>query len=325
MWLHWDAALVLAVGLVAFGVPAHRASRRPVVVAGAFAREAALVLTLYAVWVLAGRLAVMQVDGALDRGRWIWDAEQALHLPSELAIQRAALPYPEVVRASNVYYAMVHVPALIAFLVWLFTWHRDRYPPVRNVIAISTAACLAIQLLPVAPPRLMESLGFVDTARLYGQSVYGSNGIALADQLSAMPSVHVLWALIIGIAVVTLGVSRWRWVIVAHPVLTAVVVVVTANHWWLDGIVALAVLGIAWAAERSVRAVARRLHRGSAAQTSDGLTSSSARPRDSGNRGTNSTDASNGAAPQSAIAYPSPPSGLESAPAARSPTAEPAT
>lgn len=321
MWLRWDAALVLAVGLIAFGVPARWATRRFVAVAGVFARETALVLTLYAIWVLAGRLAVMQVSGALDRGRWIWDAEQAFHLPSELAIQRAVLPYADLVRASNAYYAMVHVPALIAFLVWLFTWHRDRYPPVRNVIAISTAACLAIQLLPVAPPRLLTSLGFVDTASVYGQSVYGAGGIVMADQLSAMPSVHVLWAVIIGIAVVAIGVSRWRWLVVAHPVLTVLVVTVTANHWWLDGIVAVAVLAVAWAVERAARAGMRRLR----AQTSDGLTSSSARPRDSGSRGSSSTDASNGATPQSAIAYPSPPSGLESAPAVRSPTAEPAT
>ena len=58
--------------------------------------------------------------------------------------------------------------------MWIFLRHRDQYPPWRNVIAILTFGCLAIQLIPVAPPRLLPELGFVDTAHLYGQSVYGA-------------------------------------------------------------------------------------------------------------------------------------------------------
>ena len=82
------------------------------------------------------------------------------------------LPHPWLVQAGNLYYAVVHVPALIAMLVWLFVRHRDRYPAVRNTLALLTGACLLIQLVPVMPPRLMSSLGFVDTGHLYGQSVY---------------------------------------------------------------------------------------------------------------------------------------------------------
>ena len=78
----------------------------------------------------------------------------------------------------------------------------------------------------------------VDTAVLYGQSVYSWAGGFDADEFSAMPSVHVGWALIVAIAVITVSRSRWRWLAAAYPVLTLLIVVVTANHFWLDGIAA---------------------------------------------------------------------------------------
>jgi hypothetical protein len=118
-------------------------------------------------------------------------------------------------------------------------------------VALFTGVSLLIQLVPVAPPRLLpvtgpQGTGLVDTAVRYGQSVYSWAGGFNADQYSAMPSVHVGWALIVAIAVITASRSRWRWLAAGYPALTLLVVVVTANHFWLDGIIAglLAVLVI---------------------------------------------------------------------------------
>src|SRR5258708_38033477 len=83
-----------------------------------------------------------------------------------------------------------------------------------------TAACLVVQLIPVAPPRMFQQLGFVDTALRYGQSVYGAVGSGFADQLSAMPSVHVAWAVLVGAYVITLSPSPWRLLILVQPRLT---------------------------------------------------------------------------------------------------------
>src|SRR3954453_12629496 len=173
MWMRWNYAIGFAIGLGIFGLWARSQRRKDVTVAGAFAREASLVLSLYAIWQLAGHLSVMQVTGAMDRGREIFRAEQWLHLPSEVSVQQAFLPYPFLVRASNRYYAIAHVPALVLFLIWLFSRHRARSPSVRNTLALATAACLAIQLIPVAPPRMYQGIGFVDTGLRYGESVYG--------------------------------------------------------------------------------------------------------------------------------------------------------
>ena len=257
MWLPWQPAVIAAALLAASAVPARRAVDRRLALAGAFARETAIVLVLYAIWQFAGKLSVMQVTGALDRGRWVWHLEQALHLPSEVTLQRAVLPYRGLVEVANSYYAIMHVPALVAFLVWLFVRHRERYPAIRNVLAIATGAALAVQLVPLAPPRMLPGLGFVDTAARYHQSVYEPLGRGLAGQLSAMPSVHVAWAVLIGVAVWSIGRGSGRWIGPGHAVVTVLVVVVTANHWWLDGVVAVVLLGLAWQLDRATRRVVR--------------------------------------------------------------------
>jgi hypothetical protein len=105
---------------------------------------------------------------------------------------------------------------------------------------------------------MYPGLGFVDAGDLIGPSVYGKVGTGIADQLSAMPSVHVAWAALVALAVIAAGTSRWRYWILAHPVLTVVAVTATANHWWLDGVVGIVILFAAWYMDRAVRlAIAR--------------------------------------------------------------------
>jgi hypothetical protein len=250
MWLPWNWAAVMAAVLAVTVALVRPAGRRSVVIASAFAKETAIILSLYAVWQLMGRLSLVHVDGAIWRGKWLWDVERALHLPSEATVQRLAMKHDLIIEFANVYYAVVHVPALIIFLIWLFTLHRSRYVKVRNTLALVTLACLLIQFIPVAPPRLIPSLGIVDAPLLYHQSVYGPIGTGIAAQLSAMPSVHVAWALVVGICAVLVSNSRWRWLVLAHPILTIWAVTATGNHYWLDGIVAAVLLALAAFAQR---------------------------------------------------------------------------
>ncbi|NNE75282.1 MAG: phosphatase PAP2 family protein [Acidimicrobiales bacterium] len=241
MWLPWDYALGLAAVLaVIAGVARQRTDRRSELVA-AVAAEATIVALLYTLWQLAGRLSVINIEGAYDRADQLWDLERALFLPDEAAVQGWLLPHELWVQASNIYYAGAHVPGMGIFLVWMFFRHRDRYRPWRNVLAALTGACLLIQLVPVAPPRFIDRFGIVDTGIEYGQSVYASFGSTAAGQLQAMPSIHVAWAMLIALALWPLG--GWaRWMGVAHAVLTNYVVVVTGNHYWLDGVVAAVLL-----------------------------------------------------------------------------------
>ena len=246
-------------------------TRRPwLVAAGRFTRETALLAALFALWQYAGSFSFMSPDGGLPRGRWLWQAERWLHLPSETAVQQLFLPHTLIIQFANLYYAALHFPGLLATLAWLFIWHRDQYRHVRTTVVLFTAAALAIQLVPVAPPRMLSGTGLVDTAVLYGQSVYGTVGGFEADQLSAMPSVHVGWAIIVAIAIVGTARTRWRWLAVLYPVLTTLIVVITANHYWLDGVVAGLLVGGALALQQAGRSVRLALLTRSAARAAAG-------------------------------------------------------
>ena len=249
LMLSWQQAVVLAVGLGVAGVLLLRIGRvawawRWGVHVGPFLREAGVVFGLYALWQLAGNLAEGGYQQAIAHGRWIWDTERTLRLPSETGVQRLLLPHPLLSEAANLYYATMHFGLLIAMLIWLFARHRDGYPGVRNAMAASTAICLLVSFIPVAPPRLLPGDGIADLAARYGESVYSAVGSAAgADQLSAMPSVHVAWSIIVAWAVITRSTSRWRWLILLHPLITVLVVVGTGNHYWADAIVAAAIDG----------------------------------------------------------------------------------
>ena len=252
--LSWQDAIIIGGCLaVAAGVMRRRRGRWPGVVS-----EAALLFGLYGLWQFAGSFTVMSPAGAVSRGRWLWHAERILHLPSETGVQRLFLPCPVLIQAFNLYYDTLHFALLGVCLVWLYVRHRDAYPAIRNTVALFTGASLLIQLVPVAPPRLLPGTGLVDTAVRYGQSVYSWHGGFDADEFSAMPSVHVGWALIVAVAVITASRSRWRWLAAAYPMLTTLVVVVTANHFWLDGIVAGLLVALVLMAQRLIRTMRRR-------------------------------------------------------------------
>jgi hypothetical protein len=240
--LSWQAAAGTAVALGAVTAGLRLTRRSALTSAAVFTQETALVLALFALWQFAGSFAVMGPGGALARSRWIWRFERTLHLPSEAALQRVFLPHPLIIEFLNLYYASLHFPVLITCMIWLFVAHRDQYRRLRTTLVAFTAACLLIQLIPVAPPRMLPGIGMVDTAVRYGQSVYSTHAGFDPDQLSAMPSVHVGWAILVAISVIGAARTRWRWLILLYPVLTTLAVVVTANHFWLDGIVAAAVL-----------------------------------------------------------------------------------
>jgi len=256
--MSWRLAAMMATSLLAVAALAWLPRRRSVRRAVPFLREAGLVVGLFALWQYAGSFSVMGPDGAVSRAWSIWRTERAWHLPSEAALQHLVVPHPLLVEAFNLYYATMHFIVLIIFLVWLFARHRDHYPRIRASLVVLTAACLLIQLMPVAPPRMLAGVGLVDTAQAYGQSVYSFGG-AMADQLSAMPSVHVGWAMLVAFGTWRATASRGRWLAVAHAVLTWIVVIATANHFWLDAVVATAVLALALLLTGLAAAAARAL------------------------------------------------------------------
>lgn len=244
----WQQSAVAAGVLVVAGGVLRR--RRPGVVA-TFTWEAGVLLGLFALWQFAGRLSVHARGRAAARGEALWHVERVLHLPSETSVQHLLLPHPLVVRLFNTYYAYAHVNGLLLTLLWLFVWHRNEYARARTALALTTFACLAIQLISVAPPRLLgvdgsgSTHGIIDVATAYGQSVYGPLNQGLSDQFAAMPSVHVAWASAAAWFFWRQARGPLRYLGLVHLTLTVAIVVATGNHYWADGIVAAALLAVA--------------------------------------------------------------------------------
>lgn len=249
-WLPWQDAAFSAVGTAAATRVLGRKTTRAARAFVAWTRELTIMFALYSLWQLAGDLSVGQPGGAIGRGRSIAKVESWFHLPSEASVQRLVIGDHELVRLMNYYYAGFHIAITGTCLVWVFARHRDRYPPVRNVLALATGASLLIALIPVAPPRLVPGLGIVDAGRLIGPTVYPPTVRPGLDQLSAMPSVHVGWAVVVAGAVIYTLRSPWRWFAVAYPACTTWIVVVTGNHFWADAIVELAICALALLAVR---------------------------------------------------------------------------
>ncbi|MGW5472013.1 phosphatase PAP2 family protein [Streptomyces chartreusis] len=215
-------------------------------------RELLLVAGLFVVYKFGRRLATGHTAEAFRNADRVWDLERTFHLPGEGSVQNLLLHGDTLIHLANTYYATVHFPATIAFLVWLYLRRPTHYVWARRVLAAVTAAALLVHLtFPLAPPRMPAATGLVDTGQVYGPSVYGSPQTDhLSNQFAAMPSLHFGWALMVAIGLIVATRSRWRWLWLLHPLLTLLVIVGTANHYWLDAIVATAMLGIALAVIR---------------------------------------------------------------------------
>ncbi len=273
-WPTWQQAAVAAVvsGVIAALLTRRRRARdarTPDEVAApetrppfgeALATEFALISALYSIWRIARKLPLAQDSGAIERARTIVDVQEALFLPSELSLQEFILRHDWLGWPTTLYYATLHVPALIAFLVWLFVRHRDQYPHWRNGLVFLTGTCLVIRFWRVAPPRFLVDLGYQDLSEMFGPSIYGPVGTGVSDQFAAMPSIHVGWAAVASFGVVAASASRWRWLALLHVIITIIVVSASGNHWWLDGIVAIGLLAVGLLLDTAIR---RRISSGS--------------------------------------------------------------
>jgi len=233
---------------------AHRPSRAQRWWSGRFGRqlglEALLVVVVYQGYKWARRLTNDHYGTAFQNARRVADWEAAVGLLVEDDLQRLVLHSSELIWFLNHYYATVHFSATITLLVWLYVRHGDLYGRVRRVLLGTTAVALVVHVLfPLAPPRMLPSMGFVDTISRYGPQIYQNPSVAgTVNQIAAMPSLHFGWSAIAAWAVVRALRHPLRWVAVLHPTVTLAAIVFTANHWWLDAAVAGAIaLGVAWA------------------------------------------------------------------------------
>src|SRR3954447_1540200 len=186
-------------------------------------------------------------DSAFANARRVVDVEQTLHVFGEHGIQHLAMRFDGLIEFLNHYYVFVHFPLSFTFVGWVVIRHRDLYPRFRNWFVSVTLLALVIHVMyPLAPPRMLDQNGFVDTLQTYGPRIYSQDtNASVANQFAAMPSLHFGWALLIALMFIRIKRTRWSYLALLHPAITLLAIVATANHYLSDAAVAgVLVLGV---------------------------------------------------------------------------------
>lgn len=222
--------------------------------------ELPLIAVVYGLYT-SGRLLVRgDVDDALGHGIDVLRVEQAFDLDPERWLNSLFTRYQALGIPADFWYASLHYLVTPLVLVWLWKRRPTAYRFARTWLMISTLiGLIGFTLMPTAPPRLLSAgHGFIDTMAQYGSyGWWGAEASAprglggLTNQYAAMPSLHVGWALWCGIMLWRYGRSPLvRALGVVYPTGTALVVMGTANHYLLDAVAGIAVMGIAYALAR---------------------------------------------------------------------------
>lgn len=210
------------------------------------------VVVLGSLWVLYSAVRGVTAEEyqvALENASAIVSFQHSIGLPSESLLQRDLLGQVGLLKLANVYYIAAHFPVTLGFLLFAWGFKRDHFGRIRNtLIAVSAVGMLIHLVFPMAPPRALPPVfGFIDTGRILGPNPYDLGVAEAANQIAAMPSLHVGWSVLVAIGVIWMFTSKWRWLIAIHPAVTTVVVVLTANHYWADAIIAALLVGLFWA------------------------------------------------------------------------------
>lgn len=210
-------------------------------------------------------------EAAFHNAERIIHIERAIGLFHEESIQELFLSQRWFIQAWNVYYGTFHFIVTLAVFVLLFFKRKDVFPQWRNTLAATTAlAIIGFAFFPLMPPRLLDQpcpsiesvefggaclptdlrsgddkafdgtngFGFVDTLSVYGGPWrFDSKEVAsISNQYAAMPSLHIGWSTWCALAVWPLLRRRWtRVAVLLYPLATLFCIIVTANHYWLDG------------------------------------------------------------------------------------------
>ena len=206
----------------------------------------------------------MEPGVAARNADWIIDIEQAMGLYIEADVQEVFIDWTAFIQFWNLFYGVAHFLVTFVVLIWVYFADPAGYRFWRRAGLIATSSALiGFAVFPLMPPRLLGDCGpygacrpdspYVDAVRdVGGIWSFESSGIeAISNQYAAMPSLHIGWALWCAILLVPRLERRWaKWLAASYPILTLYAIVVTANHYWIDGVGGVAVIGLGWAASR---------------------------------------------------------------------------
>jgi hypothetical protein len=223
--------------------------------------EAVLVAVVYLAYSAVRNLfgsAAVSPDAAAANADRVISIEESLGLYIEADVQEAFIDYTAFIQFWNLFYGLFHFAVTFGALIWLFVRFPADYRFWRRAGLIATSSALVgYAVFPLMPPRLLGNCGpygacragerFVDTVvEVGGIWSFESSGLeAISNQYAAMPSLHIGWALwsalILGPRLKHKLAQLLAWV---YPLLTLFAIVVTANHYWIDGLGGVAVVAI---------------------------------------------------------------------------------
>lgn len=233
-----------------------------------------LLVVVWLCWVYdwVTNLAPMRLGAAMAHARDALHLEQVLHIDPEAALDHWLAGHHTLALWLSNYYDNAHFVVTFAIVAWLWWRHPVQYRPLRTGLVLANVMALVVfWLYPMAPPRLLDPHRFADvvaSTHAFGSWHTGSLASA-ANQLAAMPSLHIAWAVWSALAFWRIfrrrRLAHLAWL---YPALTALVVLATGNHFVLDVAGGLATIALAmlvadrwqgwWTASLANRALARR-------------------------------------------------------------------
>lgn len=229
------------------------AGRRPAALrVPSAAIEVGIVILLYIGYAAARSLVAADPSTAIRHAHELLRLERVMHVDVELSANLALQSVPVLAVIASYWYALLHYLVTPLVLIWAYRVDKERYRHARNVLVSgSVIGFVMFTLVPMAPPRMLP--GYVDTlASTAAHGWWSTNASAprglgsLTNELAAMPSLHVGWAL--WCAWVVIGISAGRTVrtlAIAYALATTVVVIASANHYVLDAVAGVAVMVLA--------------------------------------------------------------------------------
>jgi hypothetical protein len=226
--------------------------------------DAARQLLLFAAAYYAYRLSRGVVNDpqaatvAFENARELIYVEQALGVFVEPSIQAWTSTVPSLLDFSSWMYINAQSSVTLGAIVYLYLFHNSSFYFVRNMFMVAWAiAIVGYVVYPTAPPRFMPEWGFVDSVAQFTGVSHDSTAVnALFNPYAAVPSMHVCFALMIGITLARL--SKHRFTRIAwglYPLLVTFVIVATGNHFLADAILgAVTAVLSAWASSWLARA-----------------------------------------------------------------------
>jgi hypothetical protein len=208
--------------------------------------EALVIAWLCWIYDAITNLAPLRLHTALAHARDIMSAEQSLHIDLERGLDHWLAGHHTLGLVLSYYYDNAHFVVTLGLLGYLWWRRADIYRPLRNSLVLANVlAFVVFWRFPVAPPRMLP--GFTDVvAASHTIGSWHTGALASqANQLAAMPSLHIAWAVWCTLVVWQISTRRWlRALAVIYPFVTAFAVLSTGNHFVLDvlgGLVTIAV------------------------------------------------------------------------------------